>query len=319
MSVWDGKVLVTGGHGFIGSKLVSILSEEGLVEQKDIVMPRSREVDLRDAVKCQSVVDGASVVIHLAANVGGIGYLRNNPGSVFYDNAVMGMNVIEACRVHAVKKLVCVGSVLSYPENAPLPYNEKDLWKGSLHPEVAAYGLAKLHVLAHQEYYFRQYGLKGAHVIPVNVYGPGKKIIDWSTANVIPSLIRKVYLAKKERRESVSVWGSGKATRDFLYIDDAVQGIIRAVESSDEPEPINIGSGEEVRIEDLVTMIMDILGYQGSIQWDTSKPDGQPRMICDITRARERTGFVPRTRLQDGLMSTVDYYLPQLKREFGLV
>lgn len=308
-----GRLVVTGGHGFVGAHLIMHLVEEGLYRHSDIVAPSHREADLRDRTQCAKLVQGADAVVHLAANVAGIGYLRSHPATVFHDNAAMGLNLIDACHEAGVRRLVCLGSALSYPSSAPLPWKEEDLWSGYPNQDADAYGLAKLFVLAQMQFYHRQHGLEGAYLIPSNIYGPGKAITDWRSANVIPAMVRKVFLAKSNGQDHVEVWGSGRATRDFLYVEDAVAGIAAALERCRTPDPINLGGGTEVSIETLVRTIMRLMEYEGDILWNRDMPDGQPRMACDIARARETLNFKPRVDLEEGLRRTVGFYLQGLR------
>ena len=303
----DGKnVLVTGGAGFLGSALVRTLEGHGFEKEK-IRVPRSRDLDLRRWDDCVAAVEGVDFVIHLAAKVGGIGYNMANPGSLFYDNAIMGIQLMEAARQAGVEKFVAVGTICAYPKFTPVPFREGDLWSGYPEETNAPYGLAKKMLLVQAQAYRQQYGFNAIYLLPVNLYGPGDNF-DPVSSHVIPALIRKFVEAVDEGRESVEVWGTGAASREFLYVEDAAEGIVLAAERYDKPEPVNLGAGFEITIRDLAGLIADLVGFTGEIVWDGTKPDGQPRRCLDVSRAEREFGFRARTGFEDGLRKTVEWY-----------
>ena len=304
---WDGKsVLVTGGAGFLGSSLVRTLERHGLAAEQ-IRVPRSRDLDLRRWEDCVAAVEDVDLVIHLAAKVGGIGYNMANPGSLFYDNAIMGIQVMEAARQAGVAKFVAVGTICAYPKFTPVPFREEDLWEGYPEETNAPYGLAKKMLLVQAQAYRQQYGFNAIYLLPVNLYGPGDNF-DPASSHVIPALIKKFVEAVESGAKSVEVWGTGAASREFLYVDDAAEGIALAAELYDKPDPVNLGAGFEITIRDLATLIADITGFTGEIVWDTTKPDGQPRRCLDVSRAEREFGFRARTKFEDGLKETVEWY-----------
>ncbi|OPY25913.1 MAG: dTDP-glucose 4,6 dehydratase [Methanocella sp. PtaU1.Bin125] len=307
MAFWDNKkVLVTGGAGFLGSFVVSQLRERG-VEKENIYVPRSRDVDLRKWENCVDVVRDQDVVIHLAANVGGIGYNRKYPGSLFYDNAIMGIQLIEAARLEGVEKCVILGTVCAYPKFTPVPFHEEDLWNGYPEETNAPYGLAKKMLLVQSQAYRQQYNFNSIYLLPVNLYGPGDKF-DPEDSHVIPATIIKFLTAVRNGDRVVEAWGTGRASREFLYVEDAARAIVMATEKYDGAEPINIGAGQEISIKELYSIVAEITGFTGEIRWDTSKPDGQPRRCLATSRAREAFGFEARTGFRDGLKKTIDWY-----------
>ena len=305
MSFWsDKKVLVTGGAGFLGSKVVKKLEMRGA---KDIVVPRSSKYDLRDKAVCKQVVQGVDIVIHLAANVGGIGYNLDYPGTLFYDNLLMGVHLMEESRLAGVKKFVGIGTICAYPKLAPIPFNEDDLWDGYPEETNAPYGLAKKMMLVQSTAYRAQYGFNSIFLLPVDLYGPGDNF-DEGSSHVIPALIKKFVEAKESGESTVTVWGTGTPTREFCYVDDAAEGIILATEKYNKSEPVNLGAGFEISIKDLAEKISKISGYQGKIIWDKSKPDGQPRRMLDTTKAQEEFGFTSSTDFDKGLKETIAWY-----------
>jgi GDP-L-fucose synthase len=314
MTFWsDRKVMVTGGAGFLGTAVVQRLEDQGA---RGVFVPRSSTYDLRtpDGVR-RALADGRpDLVIHLAAVVGGIGANQENPGRFFHDNAVMGIHMIEESRLAGVDKFVTIGTVCSYPKFTPVPFREDDLWNGYPEETNAPYGLAKKMLLVQGQAYRDQYGFNVIHLIPVNLYGPGDNF-DPASSHVIPALIRKAIEARDGNRESIHVWGTGAASREFLYVEDAAEGIVRAAEQYDGPEPVNLGVGREITIRDLVELIARLTGFQGEINWDPSRPDGQPRRALDITRARDRFGFASHTSFEDGLTKTIQWY--EHKRRAG--
>lgn len=299
--------LVTGGAGFLGSRVVDALRAGGV---DDISVPRSAEYDLTEVEAIDRLLAETKpdVVIHLAAVVGGIGANRAHPGRFFYENAVMGIELMERARRAAVEKFVAIGTVCAYPKMTPTPFREDDLWNGYPEETNAPYGLAKKMLLVQAQAYRDEYGFDAIYLLPVNLYGPGDNM-DLETSHVIPAMIRKFVDAKREGAPSVPLWGTGSPTREFLYVDDAARGIVLATERYDGPEPVNLGSGEEISIGDLATTIAELVGYEGQLAWDPSKPDGQPRRQLDTTRARELFGFQAEVGLRKGLRRTVDAYL----------
>lgn len=307
MMFWEDKtVLVTGGAGFLGSALVRTLEQRGLAKE-NIRVPQSRDLDLRQWENCVEAVRDVDLVIHLAAKVGGIGYNMENPGSLFYDNAIMGIQLMEAARQADVKKFVAVGTICAYPKFTPVPFREKDLWDGYPEETNAPYGLAKKMLLVQAQAYRQQYGFNAIYLLPVNLYGPGDNF-DPASSHVIPALIKKFVEAVETGAESVEVWGTGAASREFLYVDDAAEGIALAAERYDRPNPVNLGAGFEITIRDLATLIADLTGFTGEIVWDTTKPDGQPRRCLDVSRAEREFGFRAKTSFEDGLKATVEWY-----------
>jgi len=307
MMFWDEKkVLVTGGAGFLGSSLVRTLKEHGLAEE-NIRVPRSRDLDLRRWENCGEAVQDVDLVIHLAAKVGGIGYNMANPGSLFYDNAIMGIQLMEAARQAGVKKFVAVGTICAYPKFTPVPFREEDLWNGYPEETNAPYGLAKKMLLVQAQAYRQQYGFNAIYLLPVNLYGPGDNF-DPASSHVIPALIKKFVEAVETGAESVEVWGTGAASREFLYVDDAAEGITLAAERYNKPDPVNLGAGFEITIHDLATLIADLTGFTGEIVWDTTKPDGQPRRCLAVSRAEQEFGFRAKVNFREGLERTIAWY-----------
>lgn len=299
----DRKVAVTGGAGFLGSFVVDRLER---LEPRTIFVPRSADYDLRqkDAVIRMYRDSDADVVIHLAATVGGIGANRDNPGRFFYDNAVMGIQLIEQARRHGVEKFITVGTVCAYPKHTPVPFSEDDLWNGYPEETNAPYGLAKKMLLVQSQAYRRQYGFNGIYLLPANLYGP-RDDFEPATSHVIPAIIRKCIEARRRGEDTLTAWGTGEPTREFLYADDAADGILTAASRYDKPAPVNLGSGREIAIKELVELIAELTGFEGEIVWDTSKPDGQPRRRLDTSRARREFGWQAGMNLRDGLQRTI--------------
>ena len=304
---WAGRrVMVTGGGGFLGKAVVPELERNGAT---DIFVPRSRDYDLRTKEGIdRALADGRpQMVIHLAAVVGGIGANRENPGKFFYDNAIMGVQLIHEAWQAGVEKFVTVGTVCSYPKYTPVPFKEDDLWNGYPEETNAPYGLAKKMLLVEGQAYRAQYGFNVIHLIPANLYGPGDNF-DPASSHVIPALIKKCVDARESGADHIDVWGTGTASREFLYVDDAAAGIVLAAERYDGAEPVNLGVGQEITIRELVTLIAELAGFTGEIHWDASKPDGQPRRALDTSRARERFGFMARAPWEEGLRRTTEWY-----------
>ncbi|HEY4526032.1 MAG TPA: GDP-L-fucose synthase [Candidatus Paceibacterota bacterium] len=302
----DKKILITGGYGFLGKHLHdALLSHGGSVE--NIFRPKVEELDLRKWEDCQKAAKGQDVVIHLAAKVGGIGFNQEKPGELFYDNLMMGAQLMEASRLAGVEKFVGIATICAYPKFTSVPFKEDDLWNGYPEETNAPYGLAKKMLLVQAQAYRQQYGFNAITLFPVNLYGPGDNF-DPTSSHVIPALIKKIAAAKEENKEFVEVWGTGKPTREFLYVEDAAEGIVLATEKYDKPEPVNLGSGREISIKDLAQTIAELMGYGGEIRWDTGKPDGQPRRMLDISRAEQEFGFRAKTDFGEGLRKTIEWY-----------
>jgi GDP-L-fucose synthase len=303
------KFIVTGGNGFLGQKVVKELESQGFT---DVFVPRSSEYDLKDPTQVRKLLNDhpADTVIHLAAKAGGIGANRTWPGEYFYDNALMGIHVIEECRTANIAKLVLVGTICSYPKFSPVPFVEEDIWDGYPEETNAPYGLAKKMLLVQAQAYRDQYGMNAIYLMPANLYGPGDNF-DTDSSHVIPALIKKFSDAKKADAKSVEIWGSGTATRDFLYVEDAAQGIVLAAENYNTEQPINLGSGYEISIIDLANQISDLVGFSGEITLNPAMPDGQPRRVLNVTKASQLFGFEADTKLRDGLRKTIAYWNTQ--------
>lgn len=307
MSFWRSRrVLVTGGGGFLGRALVATLRSRGAA---GVLAPRSAELDLRerDAVRAFLAREKPDMVVHAAAVVGGIGANRASPGRFFYENAVMGIQIIEEARRAGVAKLVCLGTICAYPKLTPVPFREDDLWNGYPEETNAPYGLAKKMLLVQLQAYRQEYGFDGVYLLPVNLYGP-RDNFDLETSHVIPAMIRKFLEAKAAGAGEVVLWGDGSPTREFLYVDDAAEGIAAAAEAYDGGEPVNLGSGEEIAVRDLAHLVAGATGYGGAIRWDASKPNGQPRRRLDVSRAERLFGWRATTKLAEGLAKTIAWY-----------
>jgi GDP-L-fucose synthase len=304
---WAGRrVMVTGGAGFLGTAVVDKLREAGADR---IFVPRSRDYDLRRSADVERALsDGRpDLIVHLAAVVGGIGANRANPGRFFYDNAIMGIELMEQARRAGVAKFVSVGTVCAYPKFTSVPFKEDDLWDGYPEETNAPYGLAKKMLLVQGQAYRDQYGFNSIYLLPVNLYGPGDNY-DPDSSHVIPALIKKCVDARDRGDDHIDVWGSGSASREFLFVEDAATGIVLAAERYDGRDPVNLGVGSEITIRELVELIVKLTGFRGEIRWDRSKPDGQPRRALDTSRARDRFGFVAGTTFEDGLRRTIEAY-----------
>jgi len=305
---WQGKkILITGAVGFWGKHLVKNLLEKRKVSEGNLFLPTIEELDLRKWENCQGAVENQDIVIHLASKVGGIGLNREKPGEIFYDNIVMNVQLMEAARQANVEKFIGVATVCAYPKFTPLPFKEDNLWLGYPEETNAPYGLAKKMLLVQAQAYRQQYNFNAICIFPVNLYGPGDNF-DPKSSHVIPALIKKVSDAKKEGKDYIEIWGTGKATREFFYVEDAAEGLILAAEKYNKPEPVNLGSGMEISIRDLVKLICELMDFRGEIRWDTSKPDGQPRRCLDVSRAKKEFGFRAKTDFREGLKKTIDWY-----------
>jgi GDP-L-fucose synthase len=306
LNLQNKRILVTGGAGFLGRQVVDQLVQAGARLDK-ILIPRSRDYDLRSLEACQRAVDQQDIVIHLAAHVGGIGLNREKPAELFYDNLMMGTQLIHSAYQAGVEKFVCVGTICAYPNLTPVPFKEDDLWNG--YPEVtnAPYGIAKKALLVQLQAYRQQYGFNGVYLLPVNLYGPEDNF-DPKSSHVIPALIRKVYEAQQRGDKTLPVWGDGSPSREFLYSTDAARGIVKATQFYNDPDPVNLGTNHEVKIRDLVELICELMGFEGEIVWQTDKPNGQPRRCLDTQRAKERFGFEAEVEFREGLKNTIDWY-----------
>src|SRR3989338_9589608 len=304
------KILVAGVAGFLGNAVVKELAKEG-VNQTDIAVPRSREFDLREKNNCLLLTRDVDLVLHLAGNVGGIGKNQRLPGTLFYDNAIMGIELMEAARKNQVKKFVCLGTICAYPKYTPVPFREEDLWIGYPEETNASYGLAKKMLLVQAQAYRQEFGFNVIYLLPVNMYGPGDNF-NPDSSHVIPATIKKICDAKTRGDEFVEMWGDGTPTREFLYVEDAARGIILAAQYYDKAEPVNLGSGGEISIKDLVTFIAGMLEFKGEIRWDTSKPNGQPRRLLDVSRAEKEFQFKAQVSFRDGLQKTIEWYLKNI-------
>jgi GDP-L-fucose synthase len=321
MIFWsDKRILVTGGAGFLGSFVVEKLKEQGC---KNIFVPRSKDYDLVEMKAVKKVYRDAKpdMVIHLAAKVGGIGANLANPGKFFYDNLMMGVQMMEIGRQVGIEKFVAIGTICAYPKFTPVPFQEENLWNGYPEETNAPYGLAKKMLLVQTQAYRKQYGFNAIYLLPVNLYGP-KDNFDLESSHVIPALIKKMVDAMvepnkpnkhNEFHDTITIWGSGKATREFLYVEDCAEAIVLAAEKYEKPDPINIGAGFEISIEDLVKLIAKLTGFKGKIVWDTSKPDGQPRRMLDTSRAEKEFGFRAKTPFEEGLEKTIEWYISTRK------
>jgi GDP-L-fucose synthase len=312
VSVSGRRIVVTGGAGFLGRHVVAELERHGAAE---VVVPRKRDYDLVEREACARLLAHArpDVVIHLAARVGGIGANRENPGAFFFENLMMGVQLVEECRLAGVPKVVTLGTICSYPKLTAVPFREESLWDGYPEETNAPYGLAKKMLLVQGQSYRQQYGMNVVHLLPVNLYGPGDNF-DPASSHVIPALIKKVQDALDAGGDAIEVWGTGRASREFLFVEDAAHGIVLATERYDGPEPVNIGAGFEILIRDLVALICRLMGFRGQVRWDEAKPDGQPRRSLDTSRAERLFGFRAATSFEEGLRRTIEWYRAQRLR-----
>lgn len=300
------RILVTGGAGFLGKQVVAELIKAGVNADK-ITIPRSKDYDLTQWENCQKVVENQDVIIHLAAHVGGIGLNREKPAELFYDNLMMGVQLIHAAYKAGVEKFTCVGTICAYPKFTPVPFKEEDLWNGYPEETNAPYGIAKKALLVQLESYGNQYGFNGIYLLPVNLYGPEDNF-DPSSSHVIPALIRKVHEALIRGDKTLPVWGDGSPTREFLYSTDAARGIVMGTQLYDSSDPINLGTNFEITIKDLTELICELMGFDGELVWETDKPNGQPRRCLDTSKAKEAFGFTAKMDLRQGLKNTIQWY-----------
>lgn len=315
MAFWQGKkILLTGGAGFLGSHILTNLIQKRGVSKSQVFIPRSKYLDLRKWENCKKVTEHTDIVIHLAARVGGIGFNQKYPGTLFYENIMIGAQLMEASRIARVQKFVQIGTVCSYPKFTPAPFKEEDLWNGYPEETNAPYGIAKKALLVMAQAYRRQFGLNVIYLIPVNLYGP-KDNFDLESSHVIPALIRKFVDAKEEGAEQVALWGTGNASREFLYVEDAAEGILEATEKYDKADPVNLGTGKEITIKQLANLISHLVGYEDQIVWDKTRPDGQPRRRLDTSRAKREFNFEAQTDLSTGLKKTIDWYTKVRKNQ----
>lgn len=317
MSYWNSKrVVVTGGNGFLGSFVAEKLRARGC---RDLFLPSSKQYDLRVERDVSKLFEDArpDIFIHLAAVVGGIGANRKHPGRFFYENAIMGIHTIEEARRRGIEKFVCIGTVCSYPKFAAVPFREDALWDGYPEETNAPYGLAKKMLMVQLQSYRQEYGTNGIYLLPVNLYGP-RDNFDLESSHVIPALIRKCIEAQQAASPRIVVWGTGTPTREFLYVEDAADGIITAAERYNGAEPVNLGSGSEIRIRDLVNQVTELVGYRGVVEWDSSMPDGQPRRSLDTSRALREFGWKAQVPFRDGLQRTIEWFLQNSKQKTGI-
>ena len=303
------RILVTGGAGFVGKRVIDQLCKAGADRDK-ITVPRSRDCDLRVLESCHRAVDQQDIVIHLAAHVGGIGLNREKPAELFYDNLMMGTQLIHAANSAGVEKFVCVGTICAYPKFTPVPFKEDDLWNGYPEETNAPYGVAKKALLVQLQAYRQQYGFNGIYLLPVNLYGPEDNF-DPRSSHVIPALIRKVHEAQLQGVKQLPVWGDGTPTREFLYSEDAALGIVMGTQFYNDSEPVNLGTGYEISIRDLINLICELMEFEGEIVWETDKPNGQPRRCLDTERAKQAFGFTAQVDFKQGLKNTIDWYRQQ--------
>lgn len=305
---WEEKtVLVTGGNGFLGTAVIDELEKKF---PKKIISPSSKEIDLRINSNCKKVVQNVDIIIHLAGKGGGIGIMKEKPAEIFYDNIMISTQLIHEANVANVEKFLALGTVCSYPKFSPIPFAEENIWDGYPEETNAAYGLAKKMMMVQSDAYRQQFGFQSINIIPTNLYGPNDDF-GISTSHVIPAIIQKIHDAKKKNYNSIGMWGDGSPTRDFLFVQDAARGIILAAEKYNDSFPINISNEEEISIKELVTLIAELMLFNGDIKWDTSKPNGQPRRCVSNKKAEEKFGFTPKVTLKDGLKQTIEWFNSQ--------
>ncbi|MFO5495020.1 MAG: GDP-L-fucose synthase family protein [Cuspidothrix sp.] len=300
------RILVTGGAGFLGRQVIDQLCQNGADREK-ITVTRSHNCDLRVWENCQRAADQQNIIIHLAAHVGGIGLNREKPGELFYDNLIMGTQLIHAAYQQGIEKFVCIGTICAYPKFTPVPFKEDDLWSGYPEETNAPYGVAKKALLVQLQSYRQQYGFNGIYLLPVNLYGPEDNF-DPISSHVIPALIRKVQEAQAKGEKQLPVWGDGSPTREFLYSTDAARGIVMGTQFYSDAEPVNLGTGYEISIKDLITLICELMEYEGEIVWETDKPNGQPRRCLDTERAKQAFGFTAQVEFREGLKNTIEWW-----------
>ena len=300
------KIFLTGVDEFLGQPVYRKLLERGALKE-NILIQHYKDYDLREMARCKKLVKGREIIIHLAGRVGGIGFNREHPGQAFYDNAAMAINLLEACRLEGVEKFVGIGTVCSYPKFTPTPFKEDDLWNGYPEETNASYGLAKKMMLAQSQAYRQEYGLNAVHLLMVNLYGPGDDF-NPKSSHVIAALILKIAEAKEQNFPFIEARGTGKASREFLYVEDAAEGVVLAAEKYDKPEPVNMGAGREITIKDLTETLCRLMEYKGEIRWDASRPDGQPRRVLDVSRAEKEFGFKAKTDFDTGLKKTIEWF-----------
>ena len=310
MNIKNKKIVVTGGSGFFGSRIVNILQEK---EAEEIIVPRSSTCDLRKFENCDKITKDIDIVFHTAANVGGIGYNKENPASIFYDNLMMGTSMMEACRKNKVKKFIGIGTVCSYPKIIEIPFTEEKIWEGYPEETNASYGLAKKMLIVQSEAYNQQYDFKSVILIQTNLYGPGDNF-EPKSSHVIPALIKKIHNAKLQNKKEIEIWGDGTPTRDFMYVDDGARAAVLSAERYDKSEPLNIGSGKEVTIKELVEIIIDLMNADVNLVWNKELPNGQPRRCLNIEKARKEIGFEPQVTIFDGLKRTIDWYEKEISK-----
>ncbi len=308
-SLKNKRILITGGAGFLGKHTVAAFKNAG-VKEEDIIIPRSSDFDLRSLDKANELIEATSpdLVVNIAARLGGIGDNRRYPASYFYDNLMIGINMIEACRKHQIGKLVNIGTVCSYPKILEAPFKEEDLWNGYPEETNAPYGVSKKSVMVYGEAVYRQYGFNNVNLLLTNLYGPGDDFRE-ATSHVIPAIIKKIANAKDNGDAFIEAWGDGSPSRDFLYVEDAALAIVKATASHDDPMPVNIGAGKEITVKELIELLAKLIGFDGEVRWDTSKPNGQPRRLLDVSKAKEGFDFSSNTDFEDGLRNTIDWYL----------